>query len=123
MPDNWQRDFFKRFEFGFDGAEGIDLAELEAQSSIRLMDDQGSIEMKTIDGQKEVRVFDKAGKLLWEGPYDTDQDKAAVPDDIRERIESVNVDMNIGGKGIRLRMGPKRFRPLDEIAPPKDEGE
>ncbi len=53
--------------------------------------------MKQSKGSKESRVFDKEGKLLWEGPYDTEQDKAAVPDDIRERIERLDFDINHKG--------------------------
>jgi hypothetical protein len=28
--------------------------------------------------------------MLFEGPWDTEQDKAAAPEDIRERIEGMN---------------------------------
>ena len=99
------------------GGEGLDLGDFQAESSVRLLDGEGSIEMKGVGGSKEVRVFDKAGDLVWEGPYDTEQDKAAVPDDIRERIDQVDFNMDFGGDGIHLRGGPQRFRPLDEIEP------
>jgi len=92
--------------------------DFNAESTIRLMDDQGSIEMRSSDGHKEAKVFDKEGNLLWEGPYDTDADKAAVPDDIRERIEKLNVDLDFKGHGLRLQLGPERFRRLDELEPP-----
>jgi len=96
---------------------------IDAESSIRLLDDEGSIEMKRADGSKEARVFGKDGELLWEGPYDTDQDKAAVPDDIRERIERLNFDIGGGieANGMKLRIEPGRFRPLDEIEPDLEE--
>ncbi|MEM9238066.1 MAG: PDZ domain-containing protein, partial [Verrucomicrobiota bacterium] len=54
MPENWQRDLLRRLEFrGLDGGENFDLPEFRAESSVRLLDDQGSIEMKSVDGQKE----------------------------------------------------------------------
>ncbi|WP_425510995.1 S1C family serine protease [Haloferula helveola] len=98
------------------GGNGMQMKfDFNAESSVRLMDDKGSVEMKSVDGHKEVKAYDKEGKLLWEGPYDTEQDKAAVPDDIRERIERLNVDMNFEGRGLKLRVGPDRFRPLDQL--------
>ncbi|MGB1129565.1 MAG: hypothetical protein ACPG4K_05915, partial [Haloferula sp.] len=69
------------------------------------------------NGSKEARVYDKQGELLWEGPYDTEQDKAAVPDDIRERIERLNFDIRGNGKEMQLRLNPNRFRPLDQVEP------
>lgn len=117
MPEDWQKGILKRMEEMGVGGEGIDFENLKAESSVRLLDDQGSVEVKGMGGSKEVRVFDKAGKLVWEGPYDTEQDQAAVPDDIRERIDKVNINMDFGGDGIQLRMGPQRFRPLDQVQP------
>lgn len=74
-------------------------------SSIIIKDDKGTVTMKMNNGKKEVIVTDNDGKVLYEGPYDTEQDKAAVPDDIRERLDRLNLDMN-GGKGLRLQLGP-----------------
>lgn len=67
-------------------------------SSVNMMDDQGSIELKTANGGSEVRVTDKAGKEVWSGPWDTDQDKAAAPPDIRKRIERLNIMQPMQGK-------------------------
>jgi membrane-associated protease RseP (regulator of RpoE activity) len=60
-------------------------------SSINMMDDEGAVELKTADGGSEVRVTDKAGKEVWSGPWDTEQDKASAPPKIRERIERLNI--------------------------------
>jgi hypothetical protein len=115
-----QREMMKRMQRQM-GALQLKMGDVEAASSIRLRDDQGSIEMNLSNGSREGRVFDNEGKLLWEGPYDTEQDKAAVPDGIRERIERLNFD--IGGKGNRmeLRIGPRGFRPLDQLEPDLEE--
>lgn len=77
-----------------------------AQASMTVMDDEGSVTIKVTNGNHEVIVKDKAGKVLFEGPYETPQDKAAVPDDYRERIENIDFltkmkngfefDMNLG---------------------------
>ena len=81
-----------------------------SSSSIRILDENGSVELKSQDGRKEVRVFGKDGKVEWEGPYDTPQDKEAVPKDVRERIDRLNIDTNFKGNGLRLRMAPRGAR-------------
>jgi hypothetical protein len=55
-----------------------------------VMDDEGSVTIKVTNGIHEVIVKDEAGNVLFEGPYETPQDKAAVPDDYRERIEKID---------------------------------
>ncbi len=62
----------------------------KASSSFKFFDNDGSVEMKMKDGGKEVVVRDKGGEVLFEGPWDTDQDKAAAPEEIRERVEKMN---------------------------------
>ena len=70
---------------------------------MRLEDADGSIEMKMTEGQRELKIRDKEGKLLFEGPYDNDVDKAAVPEEYRDRVE--RLDSNGKGGGFRLRLG------------------
>lgn len=69
-------------------------------ATFRLMDEQGSIELKSNEGSKEITVRDKDEKIIWTGPWDTEQDKAAAPDGIRQRVERLNFDNN--GNGLRL---------------------
>lgn len=64
--------------------------DFKSSSSFKFFDEDGSVEMKRSDGGREVIVRDKAGKLLFEGPWDTPQDKAGAPEKIRERIEQMN---------------------------------
>ena len=47
--------------------------------------------MKTMNGLKEVIVKDLQGKVLHEGPYQTAQDKAAIPESIRQRLDALNL--------------------------------
>lgn len=78
-----------------------------SESTIKLLDDKGSVELKSKDGGKEVHVLDKEGKEIWSGPWETEQDKAAAPADVRSRIERLNIDMDFKGNGLRLRMQPQ----------------
>lgn len=89
---------------------GANLGGATSSSSIRMLDENGSVELKSQDGKKEVRVFGKDGKVEWEGPYDTPADKEAVPKDVRQRIDRLNIDMDFKGNGLRLRMAPRGAR-------------
>lgn len=85
-----------------EGQQGFGNARIDAAATVRLMDDQGSVELKAVDGSKEVTVRDLDNEILWTGPWDTEQDKAAAPDDVRERIERLNIEGFGGGNGLRL---------------------
>lgn len=86
------------------GAEGIPKINVQQGASIRMLDEKGSIELKSNDGGKEVTLRDKENNITWTGPWDTDQDKAAAPDDVRKRVERLNIDTNFNGNGLRLQM-------------------
>lgn len=87
---------------GQDGGAADNGFKFDMASSINLMDEQGSIELKKTNDGSEVKVRDKAGKETWSGPWDTEQDKAAAPPEIRERIERMNVQVL---PGIKMKMG------------------
>ena len=90
-----------QFHFGMDG-NGI---QAQRQATFSTFDKDGSIEFKSEDDSKEVTVRDKDNIIIWNGPWDTEQDKAAAPDDIRERIERLNIDGKV--PGIRLNINPR----------------
>ncbi len=75
---------------------------MNAGTTVRLMDAEGSVELKAVEDSKEVTVRDLDNEIIWTGPWDTDQDKAAAPDDVRERIERLNIERFQGGNGLRL---------------------
>lgn len=87
-----QRNGFRGFQFRSD-------------ATFRFMDNDGSIEMKSSDGKKDITVRDHQGNEVWSGPWDTEDDKSAAPKDVRERIDKFNFADNLGGGGFRFRMG------------------
>jgi hypothetical protein len=118
------RQLEKRMEFMFRGLGDMEIPgdlgggddngpgfRLQAQSSatMRMADAEGSVELQSKDGGKQIRVRDKEGNIQWEGPWDTDQDKAAAPDDIRARIDRLNFGMieDGPGGGLKLKIMPK----------------
>ena len=80
----------------------------KSSGTIRMLNPDGSgVELMSENGGKQVRVLGKNGKVEWEGPYDTPQDKEAVPKEYRDRIDNLNIDMDFKGQGLRLRMAPR----------------
>lgn len=90
-----------------DADELPDGIHLRSSGTLRMLEPDGSgVEVRSQDGGKEIRILGKGGQVEWEGPYDTPQDKEAVPAELRERIERLNIDMDFKGNGLRLRMMP-----------------
>ena len=79
--------------------------QVQGGATIKQMDQQGSVEVKAKAGAKEVTVRDQQGNVTWSGPWDTAQDKAAAPADIRQRVDSLNIDNSFQGAGLRLQLG------------------
>ncbi len=88
--------------------------QLHSGASFRMNDPEGSIEVKTSDGGKEVTIRDNADQVIWSGPWDTAQDKAAAPETVRKRVESLNLDTNFNGNGLRLQMRQQPAPPADD---------
>lgn len=78
--------------------------EIQQGATIKLLDDLGSIELNSNDGGKEVTIRDKDQNITWTGPWDTEQDKAAAPDDVRQRVGRFNLDNRFQGNGLRLKL-------------------
>lgn len=111
MDANGMPDLQKRVEKMMQGMQmqvqpGAAGAEVQMKSTLKMMDKEGNIEISRDGDSCEAKVFDKQGELLWSGPYQTPQDKAAVPPPVRDRLDALNIDTT--GKGIQLRMLPRR---------------
>jgi serine protease Do len=102
----------KRMEKMLDGMQQLQVdpaapkVKMQMKSTLKMMDNEGNIEIQRDGESVEAKVFDKQGELLWSGPYFTPQDKAAVPPPIRERLDALNIDVN--GNGIRIQRMPNR---------------
>ena len=93
---------------------------IEGGATFRMVDPEGSVELNSKDGGKEATVRDKDGKKIWSGPWDTEQDKAAAPPEVRARLDRLNIDDTFKGGGLRLRLGGQG---LIEPAPDDKAGE
>jgi len=83
-----------------------DTTRIQSQATIRIMDDQGSVEVKSNNGKKEITVHDQTGTTLWSGPWNTQEEQAAAPEAVRERISRLNIDSNFQGNGLRFKLRP-----------------
>lgn len=72
------------------GAQGSTMS-FSSSSSITHRDREGSVTMKNMNGLEEIVVKDLNGKVIYEGPYQTAEDKAAIPDEIRQRLVEMNL--------------------------------
>ncbi len=63
--------------------------EFQQNSSVRVMDNQGSVEITSSNGSKNVTVRDQDNNTIWSGPWNTDSEIAAAGDSIRQRVEKV----------------------------------
>ena len=85
----------KSMKMQFGGLSGS--VESSFSSSVTVMDDEGSIQVKSSgDAGKHVEVKDNEGKVLYSGPYQTDEDKAKVPAEVRERVDALALDSGEG---------------------------
>lgn len=78
---------------------------VQNESTIRMRDNEGSVEVKSRNGAKEVTVRDHQDHVVWSGPWDSAQDQQAAPGSVRQRIDNLNLDTDYKGPGMRLRMG------------------
>ncbi len=70
------------------GSGGI---QVQSGTTLRLRDQNGCIEIKSGQNGKEVTLHDPNGEIAWAGPWNSEQDKAAAPVEIRKRIEAMNL--------------------------------
>lgn len=94
--------------------DGAAAGAIHGEARVQLKDPEGSLEVISKDGGKEVTVRDTEGKITWSGPWDTAQDKAAAPESVRQRMESMNLDADVRGQGLRFQMRPQAVPELAE---------
>lgn len=58
-------------------------------SHVNLDDDQGSLELSIADGKKQLVARNKKGDEIFSGPIDTPEQRKALPDDVRSRLEKL----------------------------------
>lgn len=60
-----------------------------ANSNIVFADDEGELTLTIKDGKKTLVAKGPKGEALYSGPIDTPQERAALPDKVRDRLEQI----------------------------------
>lgn len=68
----------------------------QRNSTVNIMDSQGSVEIQSHNDFAEVTVRDHNGDVEWSGPWNTTADKAKAPEEIKSRIEQVEASKSNG---------------------------
>lgn len=76
---------FRRGEKG--GSTILNLAE----GNVVFSDDEGTIEVVASAGDRQLTVKDSAGKVLFQGPINNDEQRAQLPEAIKERLKKIEV--------------------------------
>lgn len=62
----------------------------QSLSSVRMSDANGTIVVSSNSRTgTTVHVTDASGKILYSGPYNTQDEKSAVPDAVKERLKNI----------------------------------
>lgn len=68
-----------------------------SNSQMVIKDDQHTLKLATRDGKRTLTASDANGVVIFEGPLDSEEDLAAVPDEIREKVKNLE---NAPGAGL-----------------------
>jgi serine protease Do len=73
------------------GGQGSTILDLP-NSNISYSDDDGSIEIKSDDGKRELTVKDAAGKVTFQGPINTEDERKKLPPEVVKQLEKLDND-------------------------------
>jgi membrane-associated protease RseP (regulator of RpoE activity) len=59
------------------------------KATISFSDEHGELTLERVDGKKMLTATDADGKVTFQGPIDTDEQRAKIPANVRERVEKL----------------------------------
>jgi len=59
-----------------------------------MKDEQGEIEISNVDGKRVLVAKNPGGETIFDGPIDTEEQRAALPESVREKIKRMDVRVN-----------------------------
>jgi PDZ domain len=59
------------------------------KATVTFSDDQGELKMENVEGRKMLTAKDAQGKVLYNGPIDTEEERAKLPANVRQRFEKL----------------------------------
>jgi serine protease Do len=73
------------------GGQGSTILDLP-NSNISYSDDDGSIEIKSDEGKRELTVKDAKNKVTFQGPINTEEERKNLPPEVRKQLEKLDND-------------------------------
>jgi serine protease Do len=73
------------------GGQGSTILDLP-NSNISYSDDDGSIEIKSDEGKRELTVKDAKGKVTFQGPINTEEERKKLPPEVMKQLEKLDHD-------------------------------
>ena len=73
----------------------------EPNSELKVQDDEHILNLVTRDGQRHLRATDAAGKVLFDGPINTEEEWEGIPADVRKKVEGT-----LGSARVKVRRTP-----------------
>ena len=65
--------------------------DFNSSNIIQMEDEEGSIKIQVVNGAKNVTILDSNGNIKYEGPWDSEEDQAKIPREIRERVNNFDL--------------------------------
>ena len=62
-----------------------------ADAKMMLKDDTGEIEVSTKEGKRVLTAKDAKGATIFDGPIDTEEQRKALPEEVRKKLETIQV--------------------------------
>ena len=59
------------------------------KATITFSDEEGELKLEKVDGKRMMTAKDAQGKVLFNGPVDTEEQRAKIPANVRERFEKL----------------------------------
>lgn len=76
------------------GGQGSTILDLP-NSNISYSDDEGAIEIKSDEGKRSLTIKDAKGKVTFQGPINTEEERKKLPPEVMKQLEKLDHD-NIG---------------------------
>jgi serine protease Do len=84
------------------------------KAQIVYSDGKGELKLQNVDGKKTLTAKDQNGKVLFQGPVDTEQERQSMPPEVRERFKNLQ-QQNIPPMPPDSKLAPDKSEP-DESA-------
>jgi len=118
VPPRTLEDLIKKGEAAPTGVQAHTVA---TGFNMVMADGEHTLRVTTENGKRHLKATDAQGNVVFEGPIETDAQRAAVPDDIRKKLDRMEPKVEIrleggpGQGGIRIQAVPRRVGPMKAV--------